>query len=649
MAFFPPDQITPPQAVSSSGSTVLEKFEQAQQYADEAWTESWSLLDQLKSLQYDIVWDPIEIPALDLMGLDGLGMEEPTEPDINGDIAVAMPELTEQLPELGDITIDTETPPEMNISDPGFNIPAAPTDEFPIFSENAPDLSAIDYPTKPDLNLPAVPQLTSISIPSPPEYSIADFEGTLPSMDLTPPEPAFTFSEAPYASDVKDELAAKLLADLQTGGSGLNAATEHAIYDRALSRQETENEKVITDTLNLFASRGFVLPPGALSGAIIEAEARVAQIREDLNNDILIQQSKLAQDNTQFTVNAAIEQEKGLMGLHNQVQQRAFEVARYTVEAAVTIYGIKVEAYKAQLEVYKAMAQVYEARIRAETVKAELYRAQIAGIQAVVDVDKARIDAYQAQVQGISILIELYRAEMEGARVRAEVDRTRVQAFGALVEAYTAQIQAVTAKYETYRYQIEGEKAKADMYGAQVDAYEAQVQAYKARADVDVSRAQAEVELNRGRVDSYRAAIERYRAQVQAAIADTETQIKIEELDVSVYESQIRRYQAEVDATVRALNARVEDLKNRIELEIKEADVATRTALSKYEMTTESIRSAARVAGQLAASAMASVSASADISHRENRSDSTSASASMSSSSSSSRSVSVSNVTITNK
>lgn len=627
---------------ASAKNTVVEKFNQATTYATDAWSEAWNFLNQLQNQDYLVAWSPVEYGTIDLMGLDGLGMEEPTTPAIDTDIAVALPTMSEQVPDLDDVTLSSETPPAMNVADPGFNVPAAPDDEFPLFSANPPDLAAIDYPSKPTYDLPAVPKLTDVSIPSPPDYNIAEFAAVEPHTDLTAPEPSFTFQEAPYASAIKDELDAKLVTDLQTGGSGLDAETEQAIYDRALSRQEAENEKVITDAMNFFAARGFNLPPGALSGAIIEANARVAQIREDLNNDILIQQSKLAQTNTQFTVTAAIQQENNLITLHNQVQQRAFETAKFVVEAAVMIYNIKVEAYKALLETYKAKAQVYEAQIRAEVAKAELYRAQIAGITAVVEVDKARLEAYKAQIAGIETMIDLYRAEMEGARIRADVDRTRVQSFGALVEAYRAQVQAVTAKYEVYRYQIEGERAKADMYRAQVEAYVAQVQAFKARADVDVSRVQAAVELNRGRVDIYKAGIERYRAQVQAAIAQAETEIKAEELDVTLYESQIKKYQAEVDATVRAFNARVEEMGRQVELQIKEAEVASNVAMKKYEMTTESIRAGARVSGQLAASAMASVSASADISSRWAGSISSSESSQQSSSSSQS----VSNSTI---
>ena len=636
-----PDPLTAPQLLSESGVLVKDRFQQAEDYADEAWREAWALLDQLRQLEYPIEWTPSDVTDIDLMGLDGLAMTVPTAPSIDTDIAIAMPSFTGEVPTLTEIDISTDEPPAMNVPDPGFNLPDAPDDDFPVFSENAPQLSDISYPTKPTVDIPAVPQLTAISIPSPPDFNIADFEATMPTTDLTAPEPTFTFTESLYDSSVLQELKSKLLEDLQNGGSGLDEETEQAIYDRATSRLATDEQRVYDEALEFWSARGWTLPPGPLAGQIAEASATILRSREDLNNDILIQQSKLAQENTHFIITSSLQNEKQLMDLHNNVQQRAFEVAKFTVEAAVMIYGIKVEAYKAQLEAYKAAAEVYKAKIQVEIAKAELYKAQIQGIMAVVEVDKARIEAYQAQIQGITILIELYKAEMEGAQIRAEVDKTRIQSFGALVDAYRTQVQAVTAKYEAYRYQVEGETAKAEMYKAQVGAYEAQVGAYKARADVDVSRAQVQVELNRGRVDSFRAQIDMFRSQIEAAIAQVEADVKVEGLEVNVYEAQIRQYQAEVDATVRAFLGRVEELKAQIDLDLRESEVTTKTALAKYEMATESIRAAARVSGQLAASAMAVVSASADISHRENRSDSTSLSSYQGSTSSNSSSVSV--------
>lgn len=642
--------LTSDQGTSPAGTSVTERFDQAQAYADEAWNESWEFLEQLRNQQYPVNWEAIDYETLDLMGLDGLSMSQPAQPDIDSEIAIGMPSFTQQAPSMPDVSIASETVPAMNIADPQFDIPQAPTDDFPGFGENAPSDSAISFPTAPSIDLPPVPQLSDVSIPSPPEFNIVAFEGSLPSVDITPPEPTFRYDEQYYGSDIKDALADKLLTDIHEGGSGLDEQTEQAIYDRAVSRQQMEEERAYNEALAYWSERGFTMPPGALAGQLMEVSAHIAQTREDLNNDILVQQSKLAQENTHFTLTAAIDNEKALMQLHNQVQQRAFEVAKYTVEAAVAIYGIKVEAYKAQVETYKAMAQVYEARIRVEIAKAELYKAQIEAVKARVDIDRARIDAYQAQVQSIAILIDMYKAQMQTAQIQAEVDRIRVQAYGARVEAYRARIQAITAKYQAYGYQIEGEVAKAQMFKAQVDAYTAQVQAYKARADVDVSRAQVAVELNRGQVDSYKAAIDQYRAQVQAAIAQAETRVKIEQLDVSVYESQVRQYQAELDATVKAYAARVDELRSKQELQIKEADIATRSVLAQYEMVTESIRSAAKVAGQLAASALASVSASADISHRESRSDSRSDSSTVNQSGSSnvSRNYSESTTTIIN-
>lgn len=641
VVLFGSSDLTAPAELSSSGALVNERFEQARDYGDDAWTQAWGLLSALQDADYVVDWDALEFTNLPLMGLDGLGMNEPTVPTITAP-TVALPTFNKELPVLDDVTIIADTPPEFSVADPAFNVPAVPDVEFPIFSDNAPQITDPDIPTKPTVNLPVAPTLDEISIPSPPEFNIPDFTGVEPTMDLTPPEPAFTFAENEHVSDLLTAVNAKLLHDVQTGGSGLGAATEQAIYDRATARQNLENQQSYDEALDFFASRGWVEPPGALAGKLLEVSHKISQVRTDLNNDILVQESNLAQANTHFILAQSIGHEKNLMDYSNQINQRAFDAAKYVVEAAILIYGIKVDGYTAQLTAYKALADVYVARIQAEAVKADLYKAQIEGVKASVDLQQAMIQAYEAQIRGVHALIDLYIAEMQGAKIQADIDQTKIASFTALVGAYQARIQAVTARYNAYEAQIRGEEAKARMYGAQVDAYKSRVEAFKARADVDISRAQVTVELNKAEVDIYRAAIDKFRAEVQASVDQASIEIKAEELDVTMYEAQIKAYSAEVDATVKTYLGRVEEAKAHLELQLKEADIAIKVALAKYGLTTQTVQSAAQIAAQLASAALSSVSASASIGHREARSDSRGYSRSSSKSSANSNSYSVS-------
>jgi hypothetical protein len=610
-----PGVLTAEPEVSSSGGLVAERFEQAQLFASEAWNEAQELLDQLAGIEYPIIWEVDPWVSPELMGLGGLGMEEPAPPTI-ADVVVDTPEFVDVPDEPPVVDLMAEEAPPFDVTDPGFDIPDAPAVNIPQFTENVPQITDPDIPDKPAYNLP-----TAISIPAPPEYNLPDFNADEPYMDLTPPEPAFFWEEAVYTSDVLEQLKTKLLNDLIAGGTGLDNETEQAIYDRAISRQETDNERMYSEALNFFSSRGWDLPPGALSGRLLEVSNQINQSREDLNNDILIQQSKLAQENTHFIITSSIQNEKNLLDYTNQYQQRAFEAAKFVVEAALIVYRARVEAYKAQFDAYRAKADVYVARIRAESVKAELYKAQIDGLRAVVEIDRARIEAYKAQIQGIATLIDMYRTEMEAAKIFTDIQRVKIDAFRAQVDAYQAQLGAITATYNLYQAQIAGEEAKARMYAAQIEGYKSRVEAYKATADVDVSRVQAEVELYKASMEQFKANIEAYRARVQAAIEQAKAEVQIEGLDVDVYKADITRYGAEVDSTTRVFQALIDEAKARSDLSVKTAEIAIRESLGKYGLTTQVVETAAKVSAQLAASAWGSVSASAALGFRESRGD----------------------------
>ena len=629
MAYFiSPTPITPPAAASSAGGLVSERFSTAIAYGSSAWATAWGLLNELGNSDYTINWDVDSWVAVPVGGLDGISADKPTSPTV-GTIEIDLPSFGGSAPETPDIDINIDPAPPFNVTDPGFNIPDPPDVTFPTFSETPPPITDPAIPSPPSVNLPPVPVIDDISIPSPPEYNLPDFEGELPTMDLTPPEPMFVWNEIEYNSDLLTQVKSKLLLDLVNGGSGLDAATEQAIYDRATDRQELENQQMYDEALNFWSSRGWTEPPGALAGRLLETNYKIVQTRTDLNNDILINQSKLAQDNTHFIITSTLQNEKQLMDYTNQYQQRAFDAAKYVVESALIIYQAKVEAYKAQLEIYRVQAQVFESRIRAEIAKAELYKAQIDGLRLTVEVKRLMIEAYQAQVNSVLALIDIYKAQMEGAKIQADIDRTKIESFQALVEAYKAQVQATTEHYKAYQAQIAGEVAKAEMYTAQVNGYKARVEAYKAAADIQVARVQAEVELNKGKVDVFKSLIDQYTAEVGAAVESAKAQVAIEGLNINVFEAEVNRYRSEVDALSKLFLGKIEEARAKADVQIKQADLIIRQAVAQYGLADSATQAASKVAAQLAASALSIVSASAALGYQESRRDSTSVSGSV--------------------
>ena len=600
---------------------IMDRAESAQLYAENVQALANAAILQLAESGDDFlgesIYDDITDDLFDIAsgGLSGLNLINPTEPDINIPVIANPSTVIPELPEMDDSDIDSiiGEVPAFSASRPAITIPDLPDDDFPVFNESAPTLSDIDKPSAPDFTLPTIPKIDDVSIPSPPEYNTASFEGVMPTADLTPPETMFVYNEAEYSSALKDKLAEKLLYDLINGGTGLNEETEQAIWDRATSRQEDENEAAINEAMNFWASRGFSMPVGALNGTIIEVSDRIRRRKDDLNNDILVQQSKLAQENTHFAISEAIQMEKNLMDNANQVQNRAFESAKATVELAAVVYKVKTEQYIAQLEGYKVQAQVFEIKIRAEIAKAEFYKARIEGIKASVGVKELLVQAYNSQIEGIKALIQMYATQMDAAKIEADIDLTKLEAYKAQADVFATKTAALTSKYNAYQSQLAGEKTKADIYLADVQAYTALVGGFKAAAEVESTKADVKLAKHQADITGYKASIDRYLAESNRLMAKAETQIKAEGLKVESYKGDIQKYQSDIDAIVKEYLGRVDSAKARADVLIKEREVAVQKMLGEKGITTESIIAQAKVASQLAAAALTSISASTSL------------------------------------
>lgn len=613
------EPITEEDYLSSSGILVTEKFNQAKTLAEEAWKAALAFLDTMTSREFNIPWTYIAVEDI-----DGLSIEAVKPSSISlVTTDIALPEFTAETPEMADVETDIDDVPDFTATEPVFNIPDPLDLAWPTFTKEAPEPADKTYPVLDTLDLPDIPTFTAIVIPDPMEYNPPEFEGgDLPTLDAEPPTPSFVWNEAEYSTDVLDALEAKILNDVINGGTGLDEETEQAIYDRARSRQVLDNQDKYDEALNYWSSRGHPDVPGALNARLARIRAEILRVLEDLENDILVNQSKLAQENTHFIIAQGIAYEKALMDHSNQVQQRAFDAAKYTVEYSILLYDVKVKAYLGELEAYKTYAQVFESRIRAEIAKAEFYKAQIEGARLVVEVQQAQVSLYRAQIDGINAMVGIYNAQLEAIQIQAQIDKLKIDGYAAEVQAFAAKNTAYVARYNAYEAEIRGETEKAKIYVAQAQAYEARVSGYKAKADVEISRVQVEVETLKGKVSAYLGQIDKYKADIQGVIAEAELLSKEQGHQVDIFRAESTQYGVEVDAMIKEYLGRIEELKANVDLQIKEADISVRALIAEYDLTQKSLDAGAKIASQLAASALGSVSASAHLQHGQSRSDS---------------------------
>ncbi len=591
---------------SSITGAVTDQIDQSWDLVTTAFNQGLAALDNLGNQAYEFLWNPVELETIELPGLN---LNEPSIPAADR-ISLRSVGFQGQAVEHNTVDIPSVDIPEYVDSNYNFNIPGAPAVNWPSFYKNAPGVSTITVPSIPTFNIPEIPALENVTIPAPPEYSVEEFEGVMPVDDLTVPALSFNWGESEYSSGLKTKLGDTLYDSLVAGGSGLDEETEQAIYDRAKSRQEEENQLLFDTISNQMEEKGFPLPHGHLSSAILEAENKILRSREDLNKDILVQQSDLAQKNTHFVISEAVKLEGVLIGYHNEVQRRSQDSAKFVVTTAQQLYMLRLESYKAKLQAYSVLAQVYQTRIQGEIAKAEFYRSQIEGVKASVDVQRSLIDAYRAQIAGIAALVDVYRTQMEGANIQAGIDKTKMEGFLAEVQAYATRIQGEATKYEGYKAQITGEATKASMKHIDTQAYAARVSGAKTGIDANIAAQTLKLQDTKIKTDVFNSYVQKYLADVQTSVSAAEIKAKQQELDTNVFQAESGMHTAQLDAITKVYLGRVEEAKSKAGLSVKESEVAVQTLIQEYQLTADNLKAIAQVAGQMASAAAASVNAS---------------------------------------
>lgn len=480
-------------------------------------------------------------------------------------------------------TITDVVVPDFSDVAPSLEFPTAPDAGLPNAPDAAPSFVSPDIPQAPLANLPTMPTFDSLQVPDAPSIDLPVFGGIAPVDDLVAPTTQFEFYEAVYESTLLDPLKAKLLADLTNGGYGIDTDDEVALFNRARDREVEAMLSRIEDAGRAMAMRGFPLPPGELSIHVDRAYQDMQDKVSSASRDITLERSKLFVENRQFTIKEVKDVETVLIGFHNSVQERALNVARYTVELGIAVFDALVKRYSARLESYKAQATVFAERIRAELVKAEIYKTQVEAVGVSAQIQRQQVEVYLAQLKGIQISVDIYRVKMEAAAILAGIERTKLEAFRAQIDAYVAQVQAKAAEFGMFRAQIEGETAKVAAFEAQVRAFNGQVTAAKLKSDVQLGKLQSETEQARAKLLGYQGEIEQYKA-------DVERQVASGKLQVDYYTAIVGEARMLQDGRIEKSRQQQEAIKATVQQNIQISQMTIENAKARILGVVESIR-----------------------------------------------------------
>ena len=560
------------------------------------------------------------------------------------------PELDENSPDFSD---DAPDDPEYDVIQP-FEAGEAP----PLFDEKAPILDKISKPAELsafseslpslDLNtaLPPAPSLITPPDPTFTEHTEPEYEALpLPTFDgqkpvdttVVPTEIEVSFNAAYREASPTMTAAIAGYVDAQlvkmnpqyhaqmaaiegqltkylAGGTGLKPEVEDAIYARAQAKNDLEAKRVQDAVLADTAARGFTLPTGVMTAAMIRARQDAANNNAKAANEIAIAQAEMEQKNLQFAVttsaglratvlNATLSYMQNLTTINGQ----ALDYAKSVLSSIIEMYNTSVKAFTAKLEAYKAEASVYDVRMRGALTGIEIYKAEISAFQALTQADHTKVEVYKARIDVLTAKATLYRTRVDAAVSAASMERLKLDAFQAKVQAYGAQVQAKNAEWQGYLAKLSGENAKVQVFTAQAQAYSAQVQGYRAGEEAKSEASKAAAALNTAKAQQYAAATDGYKAVVMA-------KGEVARAKIENQRTLILAYQAASHAQVASAQMQTESYKATQQVAIENAKMTIQAMVTSAELKYKYGEALARVAnsnavihGNLAGSALAGI------------------------------------------
>ena len=246
----------------------------------------------------------------------------------------------------------------------------------PLFVYNKAANPLLNIQIAADMAPPVIDPITMPSFPSIPEY--VDTLGQYTSTEL-----AATLNQ--------------LIQEIYYTNTGVQPAVEDALYNRALMRQELDDQKLIERTIARSASLGWSKPPGAHTAAMRSAETEIYRAHQLYNYEILIARYDLIQKNYFHATDSIIKVDEFLAEFMLKSQTVGVQVFLAKVQAfAETVKGLTAEV-NAEATVDVTRANVYESFEKARSVIADVLAK---GIELEI---KQTMAAIQASEEGLKL------------------------------------------------------------------------------------------------------------------------------------------------------------------------------------------------------------------------------------------------------
>jgi hypothetical protein len=542
------------------------------------------------------------VPALNV---DGFNFTPPPVPAVNTAFDVTFPGE----PVLQAIPVDTIAMPSHDITPPVLADRADPNIEDIQFTAQLPAINTdVQLPTKPDLLDLTPPEALSLVFPEPPDLSIPDWEGVIPEDTTGDLTVSYNYSEPVYDDGLMRKIRAWVEGIIENGGTGLGEEVLAALRANFKSWIDEDLEEEYQKILNFEASRGFTIPTGALNARLRTFWNRRGRKVQEYDNQLLAEEAKLAQQNTQFAVQYGAECEKILREAHNQLANRSLQLAKDMVASAIEIYNAKRDGYLAALEAVKIRATVYETRIRSLSLVLEQYKTEIEAKKLTLEAKAQEVQIYTAMQGANAQLIDMWAKEADAFRFILENERNKLELFKGQIEAYTAQIAGQKNKIDLHTALLASDESKTKVYSEQMRGYGILAEAVNSQNQVAIEQAKLQHEvLNRGQIELHNAALTRADAILKAAVTAEGFKLQAYETESKGFESQAGAYESFTDAQTKAYTAQVQYAAAMVDKGIKQAEINQTAMIQTFSAKLETLKARIQTWSQTVASCLSTI------------------------------------------
>lgn len=607
-------QITgPATAVSTVTQTMDRMAQQVTNFTDKVNTT----LDGLQNLVVDST-----APAPDVtIHRDGTPLSWTVTPLDS----IALEDLTSTVPDAPDFSMPTvDATLNMPTFDPGVTIslPTAPASIDVGDLPSRPNIdSTIVLPDSPQLLQPIMESFDAITIPTFTFPTLPDFTDAAPTFDMAAPNVNIEWHEPTYTSENYDLMLATVQRMI-AGGTGLPDDIERQLFDKARGREDITARKAVQEAFSTFADKGFTMPPGMLAEQVNVALEQNQLAVNSLSRDIYAKVADIHVENLRQAVQQGIAAENVMVSIFNNAQQRAYEMARFTVESQLSLYNAQVGLFNTYMNAYQIKATVFKTRLDARLAELDAYRSQLEGQKVISEINAQRVQTFLAKVQALNSQVEVYKAEMQGAQIKAQVVQTQIEGYRADVGAYAEKIGAEKVRFDAYRAQVDGEVAKVGIIDANARVFASLASVESSKADIRVKVGQLAIEQNQAATQRFAAQIEQSKAVISAKVARIDAQARVLGLSIQNLSAQSDANRAKAEADIRIAEQQLQSNLAGVQNQLKLYEVGINKAIEEARLKVTAMQAAGTMAATLAGGAMAAQHVQASIS--SNSSESTS-------------------------